>query len=287
MKEVVEQTTSIHLPKANNIRHEQGRHLRRGLSLLRQVESFLKRSVIHAAQLSPVGPISCLPAGPTAAVNLTPALFVFAVCACLHVQESAAMKNLKLVLYVCCLFVAARVAGSIGGDPKNVKVVDSEVHVAVIADTSDPDIQRKIVAFKKGGVGKKIKNNNYDIDGVIEYATSLLRTPHVMGGYSSSGVDCSGLVKMAHARFDVELPRSSHDQGRYGAIISSRKDIKRGDLVFFHSTYPKPHLITHTGIYLGDNKFIHASSSRGVTISTLFDSGYYQKHYLFATRLRK
>src|SRR5688500_13099441 len=107
-----------------------------------------------------------------------------------------------------------------------------------------------------------------------------------MGGYSPSGIDCSGLVKLAHAQVGVELPRSSHDQGRYGTIISPGEELKRGDLVFFHSTFKKAHLITHTGIYLGENKFIHTSTKRGVTISELFDSGYYQEHYLFATRLQ-
>jgi murein DD-endopeptidase / murein LD-carboxypeptidase len=190
------------------------------------------------------------------------------------------MKKRKLILYLSCIFVAAQVAGKIGGDPNG---KDPEVAVAHV---NDPGLNEKILAFKKGGVEKEVNTDNYDIEGVIEYAKSLLGTPHVMGGYSPSGLDCSGLVKLAHAQFDVELPRSSHDQGRYGTIISSGEELKRGDLVFFHSTYPKPHLITHSGIYLGDNKFIHTSSSRGVTISTLLDSGYYQEHYLFATRLQ-
>jgi cell wall-associated NlpC family hydrolase len=136
-----------------------------------------------------------------------------------------------------------------------------------------------------GGVEKEANTNDYDLDGVIEYAESLIGTPHVMGGYSSSGIDCSGLVKLAHAQFDVELPRSSHDQARYGTIIAAGEELKRGDIVFFHSTFKKNHLITHTGIYIGDNKFIHTSSKRGVTISTLKDDGYYDDHYLFATRL--
>jgi murein DD-endopeptidase / murein LD-carboxypeptidase len=189
------------------------------------------------------------------------------------------MKKTKLILYLSCIFVAAQVAGKIGGDHNG---KDSEVAVPHV---NDPGLNEKILAFKKGGVEKKVNTDHYDIEGVIEYAKSLLGTPHVMGGYSTSGLDCSGLVKLAHAQFDVELPRSSHDQGRYGTIISSSEELKRGDLVFFHSTYPKPHLITHAGIYLGENKFIHTSSSRGVTISTLLDSGYYQEHYLFATRL--
>ena len=188
-------------------------------------------------------------------------------------------KMTKLILYVCGVFIVAQVAANIGGDSNVTN------RVVVDPDTSDPELDKKILAFKNGGVEKKVNTSNYDKEAIIEYAESLLGTPHVMGGYSPSGLDCSGMVKLAHAQSGVELPRSSHDQGRYGTIISAGEELKRGDLVFFHSTYKKPHLITHAGIYLGENKFIHASTSRGVTISTLFDSGYYQNHYLFATRL--
>ena len=184
-------------------------------------------------------------------------------------------------MYLSCVFIVVQVAANIDRDPheKNLLVPDGY--------ENDPKLREKILAFKKGGVEKKINTDDYDIEGVIEYAKSLLGTPHVMGGYSRSGLDCSGMVKLAHAQFDVDLPRSSHDQGRYGSIISPGEELKRGDLVFFHSTYRKPHLITHSGIYLGENKFIHTSSSRGVSISALFDSGYWQKHYLFATRLEE
>ena len=188
-------------------------------------------------------------------------------------------KKRKLILYLSGVFIVAQVAANIGGgsDVNDLHVPDPYIN--------DPQLEKKILAFKKGGVEKKINTSDYDIEGVIEYAESLQGTPHVMGGYSPSGIDCSGLVKLAHARFGVELPRSSHDQGRYGIIISPGEELKRGDLVFFHSTFKKAHLITHSGIYLGENKFIHTSTSRGVSISTLFDSGYWQKHYLFATRL--
>lgn len=185
-------------------------------------------------------------------------------------------RKTKAILYLCGVFIVARVAANIGDDSSVNKPV-------LFAD--DPKLQKRIEAFIKGGVGKEVNTSNYDIDGIIDYAESLLGTPHKMGGYSPSGLDCSGLVKLAHAQFGVDLPRSSHDQGRYGTIIPQGEELKRGDLVFFHSTYKKAELITHSGIYLGDNQFIHTSTSRGVSISALFDSGYWQEHYLFATRL--
>ena len=191
----------------------------------------------------------------------------------------ATIKKRKVILYLSCVFIVAQVAANIGND--------REAKDQQLADPyeNDPQLREKILAFKMGGIEKTINTDHYDIEGVIKYAESLLGTPHVMGGYSRSGIDCSGLVKLAHAQFGVALPHSGNEQGRYGAIISPGEELKRGDLVFFHSTYSTPNLITHSGIYLGENKFIHTSSSRGVSISVLLDSGYWQEHYLFATRL--
>jgi lipoprotein Spr len=175
----------------------------------------------------------------------------------------------KLVLYLSFLFVVIQVTASIRRNSYN----------------EDPTLSERIAAFKREGVGKKVNTDNYDVEGVIGYAESLLGTPHAMGGYSSQGIDCSGLVKLAHAQFNIELPHSSHEQARYGTLLSTDEELKRGDLVFFHSTYATTNLVTHAGIYLGDNQFIHTSTSRGVSISAVLDSGYWQDHYLFATRL--
>jgi lipoprotein Spr len=185
-------------------------------------------------------------------------------------RETTGTKNKRLLLYLVCVFIAA------------IKLVAG---ISRQNYTTNPWLDQKIVAFKREGVGKKIDTLHYDVEGIIGYAKSLLGTPHVMGGYSTSGLDCSGLVKLAHAQFGVALPHSSHEQARYGLILQPNEELKRGDLVFFHSTYSTSNLITHSGIYIGENRFIHTSTSNGVSISTLLDSGYWQNHYLFATRL--
>lgn len=190
-------------------------------------------------------------------------------------QQIKAIKKWSFLLYICAVLIL-QISANVGDRP-----------TATGNDTTatNASLEKKIAAFKEAGVEKEINTEHYDKEQVIAFAESMIGTPHRMGGYSASGLDCSGLVSLAHKESNVELPRSSHDQARYGQIISEDEGLKRGDLVFFHSTYRKPHLVTHTGIYLGENRFIHASTSRGVTISTLFDDGYYQKHYLFATRL--
>lgn len=181
----------------------------------------------------------------------------------------ATIKPARFILYLCFILIVVRVAANISHDPH----------------TKDPELYEKIVAFKKNGVERSVNTDHYDAEGVIDFAESLIGTPHLMGGYSRSGLDCSGLVKLAHEQFDISLPHSSQEQARYGTIISPGQQLRRGDLVFFHSTYSTPKLVTHSGIYLGENKFIHTSTAQGVSISVLLDSGYWQKHYLFATRI--
>jgi cell wall-associated NlpC family hydrolase len=60
--------------------------------------------------------------------------------------------------------------------------------------------------------------------------------------------------------------------------------LKKGDLVFFIRSYETHHFITHSGIYLGDNKFIHTSSKKGVTITSLSDT-WWKERYIFGTRV--
>jgi murein DD-endopeptidase / murein LD-carboxypeptidase len=194
------------------------------------------------------------------------------------ISKNIATVKKRIAFYVVGMFSVVLMAADIGGGnhDRTEPEVTERSHVGVA--------HSRIAAFKKGGPQKKINIRQYDIEKVIDHAKSLVGTPHVMGGYSSRGIDCSGLVMAAHAKAGVNLPRSSHDQARFGKIILPGEELQRGDIVFFHSTYKKANLITHTGIYLGGNEFIHTSSKRGVTVSKL-NSDYYRKHYLFATRL--
>ena len=92
-------------------------------------------------------------------------------------------------------------------------------------------------------------------------------TPYKLGGYDLNGIDCSGFVALTFADlFDVQLPRSTRQQARIDAEIPLAL-IKTGDLVFFK--IPKQGDIYHVGIYLNEDNFLHASTSKGVMISNL------------------
>jgi cell wall-associated NlpC family hydrolase len=99
------------------------------------------------------------------------------------------------------------------------------------------------------------------------------------GGNTHAGVDCSGFSCAVYAAaYGFTLPRVSRDQYRISRKISTT-ELKEGDLLFFDTRGAGS--ITHVGVYLGNNHFIHATVSRGVMVSDLFDS-YYLKRFVGA-----
>ena len=116
---------------------------------------------------------------------------------------------------------------------------------------------------------------------LISIAMQYIGTPYVFGGNSLYyGIDCSAYTQQIYAQIGISLPRTADYQYEVGTPIS-RSELLPGDEVFF-TTYT--YGASHCGIYLGDNNFIHASSSRGVTISSLNDH-YYSTHYIGARRM--
>lgn len=100
-------------------------------------------------------------------------------------------------------------------------------------------------------------------------------TKYKMGGNSKSGIDCSAFVQSVYlSAFGLTVPRTAFEQYKAASHISAT-EMREGDLVFFNTTGG----VSHVGIYMGNNKFAHASVARGVTVSDLFDP-YYLKRFL-------
>ncbi|WP_379164254.1 C40 family peptidase [Paenibacillus sp. sgz5001063] len=115
------------------------------------------------------------------------------------------------------------------------------------------------------------------MDQVIDKA---IGTKYVSGGVSTNGFDCSGFTMYVFDKIGINLPHQSGSQYQMGTAVS-RDNIRPGDLVFFNTSGKG---ISHVGIYVGEGKFAHASSKRGVTISSLSDS-YYVNRYVGAKRI--
>ena len=109
-------------------------------------------------------------------------------------------------------------------------------------------------------------------------------TPYEWGGETKKrGTDCSGFTQgVTYETFTARLPRTSRLQAVHGVPVA-KKDLRPGDLVFF-ALGRNPKKVTHVGIYLGNDRFAHASSSRGVIDDPLLSSRYFKKRYLRARR---
>ncbi len=108
-------------------------------------------------------------------------------------------------------------------------------------------------------------------------------TRYKYGGDSKTGIDCSAFTRrFVNAVYQKDIPRTSAAQ--YQALVKiKKKDLQEGDLVFFN-TQRRRGAITHVGVYLRNNKFIHASTSSGVMISDLNET-YFANRYVGAGRL--
>jgi cell wall-associated NlpC family hydrolase len=92
----------------------------------------------------------------------------------------------------------------------------------------------------------------------LEFARRFLGLPYTWGGTSSYGYDCSGFSQMLGRRRGLNMPRDAQPQAEWSGVTPvDRKDLQPGDLLYFGSSEKK---ITHTGIYLGDGKFINATT---------------------------
>jgi len=146
--------------------------------------------------------------------------------------------------------------------------------------------KKKLKDFMNAGAEKVINTHNISANEIIKTAQKYLGVPHCMGGTTMKCLDCSGLLVVVFAKNGINLPHNSEEQARYGRIIAAMDELIKGDLVFFIRSYKTRSLITHSGIYLGNNNFIHTSSKNGVIITSLNDPWWKEK-FIFGTRVFK
>ena len=117
---------------------------------------------------------------------------------------------------------------------------------------------------------------------LVKFSKQLLGTAYRLGGYGqgNDGIDCSGFMKKIFHTVTLNLPHSSREQAKIGALVTTDWDLSRlriGDLLFFKRN--RGVQIGHTGMYIGDGKMIHSSSRKGVIITNLIDSQVLQPEF--------
>lgn len=123
---------------------------------------------------------------------------------------------------------------------------------------------------------------------LIEISKQLLGKSYRLGGngQGEGGIDCSGFVKKIYQSLTLSLPHSSREQAKLGSLVTTEWDLNKlriGDLLFFKRN--RGAQIGHTGMYIGEGKMIHSASKKGVIISNLKASNYYNKNFVMAKRL--
>lgn len=141
------------------------------------------------------------------------------------------------------------------------------------ADSLLDPFDSDFIFTKTGPVSKSIQD-------IIKEAENYRGVPYVFGGNTPKGFDCSGYVRYVFAKKGISLPRSADEQYTVGTKVA-KKNLQPGDLVFFE-TYEKG--VSHSGIYIGNGKFISATSSRGVAVADLA-GGYWGERYIGAKRV--
>lgn len=148
--------------------------------------------------------------------------------------------------------------------------------------TSAPRLDYRAVA--RASIVLGIDINLEDNHKLYMEATDWIGTPYRAGGDSKRGTDCSGLAYQVFRKvYHTQLPRNTEDLKDKSDKVAKR-NLREGDLVFFTSSRSRKK-VAHVGIYLKDGKFIHASTSKGVIVSSL-NEDYYTKHWISGGRMR-
>ena len=116
---------------------------------------------------------------------------------------------------------------------------------------------------------------------LLQYIDDWYHTPYRYGGASKEGIDCSAFTAgIVTAVFGMAIPRTVREQYQATDRLN-KEELTEGDLVFFNTTGS----VSHVGVYLFNNKFVHASTTNGVMISDLNDA-YFTRKYVGAGRIR-
>lgn len=128
---------------------------------------------------------------------------------------------------------------------------------------------------------QKEKTTTQNIKSLKSEIEKWMNVPYKFGGNDKQGVDCSGFVNAIYLSFyKIKLPRTTKEIFKNSTPIK-KENLQEGDLVFFKINGNE---VSHVGIYLKDNQFVHASSTKGVVVSKL-NNQYYENHFIRGGRL--
>jgi len=181
----------------------------------------------------------------------------------------------------------------------SLKKID-HIYNSSIISTIKPNSYSKDITLAKIVLNKKKKKQNYFhiskiiyhnkdflIKNIEQKAKKLLGKPYVWGATGPECFDCSGFTQKVYRAIGINLPRVSKNQAQVGELVHF-DELKEGDMVFFDTSKKHKGKVNHVGIYLGDGKFIHASSGNHKVVITDFNKKiFYKRRFLWGRRVIK
>ncbi len=209
-----------------------------------------------------------------------------------------------LILSASFIFLYYGCSSSSGTSRYGNKSDDSETNNTSVRFSSEDDINESTYVSEDSGdlpdddavdIGVMLDKYNLDPDEnnfetgtpkekMLMEIIKYINVPYQYGGNSKSGIDCSAFTQSIYKNtLSVNLLRSAREQYKQGEVISTVEELRFGDLVFFNTRdNVRP---GHVGIFIGDNLFAHASTKKGVTISSINHS-YYQTRFMGGRRVK-
>ena len=190
------------------------------------------------------------------------------------------MKSMRYYSFILLLLLFA----SCGSSKKTASSKDRTISVAAADEARRNNLPED---SKNLNVPERVSERQATkADDIINTALTFSGVRYKYGGTTRKGMDCSGLLYVSFSEHDVELPRTSMRMAEKGKKIRV-KDIEKGDLLFFKTSRTSKR-INHVGMVVrvenDEIKFIHASTSRGVTVSSLRE-GFWNQAFVKATRI--
>ena len=157
-------------------------------------------------------------------------------------------------------------------DPNELPAEDPDIDVSSLLASNKNNYTFDVPGFDYSTIREKMLME------IIKY----IGTPYKYGGNTKNGIDCSAFTQTVYKDvFNIKLERAARLQYKQGEVIEKGDELKYGDLVFFNTRKRvKP---GHVGIYIGDRLFAHASTKKGVTITSI-DYDYYSRTFMGARR---
>lgn len=169
-------------------------------------------------------------------------------------------------------------------DKKNSKIEITssnkvEDEISIESSKVDSNEVEEIIEQLEDVIGTNKKKENF-----LRELLSFLNTPYRYGGNSKEGIDCSAFTQNVYQNsLSISIPRTAREQYKRWKIFKSKDDLKFGDLVYFDTS--NRYFPGHVGIYLDDDLFAHASSSKGVIVSSMKNI-YFINRYVGANRIK-